>query len=64
MNTRVSLEIIEMRDELVKHFNNNAPMGHVNANDVIELAVKELYKAYIDKPIVSKSKIAERYGVK
>jgi hypothetical protein len=62
LNSRVSPEVIIMRDELLAHFNKDLPIGKVNANDVLELAIKELHQKYIGKS--PSSKTAKKYGLK
>lgn len=47
MNSRVSPETVELRNQLVEHFNASTPLGKVSEGDVIELAIKELYEKYI-----------------
>lgn len=49
MNSRVSPDIIELRKQLVDHFNSHTPLGKVTEGDVTELAIKELYKQYFGK---------------
>jgi hypothetical protein len=47
LNNRISVEVKKMVDELVEHFNNHLPLGKVTQREVVELAIRELYRSYI-----------------
>ena len=46
ISARLSEDVIRMRDELIDHFQRSQFIGHVTANDVIELAIRELHEKY------------------
>ena len=60
ISARLSDDVIRMRDELLEFFNSHQPIGKVTSNDVIELAIKELYENYLGK----RESASEHYGVK
>jgi hypothetical protein len=64
MNLRVSQETLSMRDALVQHFSKTNVIGKVSNTEVIELAIRELYKSYLGGSIPTKSATKERYGAK
>lgn len=46
MNCRVSLDVLKMRNDLVEKFNSNTEIGKISANEIVELAIRELYRQY------------------
>lgn len=44
IRARVSQEIVDQVEELVKHYSALTPVGTVNKTIVIELAIRELYQ--------------------